>query len=150
MFQFHLYFQKKVTNIDFQDTLKFLVPKTETFEYLLKELPERVNLIHNKGIRLFEVTGSKITRIIQPSTSVRTVYSGNIVAEEILTEETNKDPEDKILNVLHGWSGMSSNQPLKFFGDPFRCLSKKVCNVPYKFSATKSTNKINRMNLYLL
>jgi len=126
------------------------VPKTETFEYLLKELPERVNLIHNKGIRLFEVTGSKITRIIQPSTSVRTVYSGNIVAEEILTEETNKDPEDKILNVLHGWSGMSSNQPLKFFGDPFRCLSKKVCNVPYKFSATKSTNKINRMNLYLL
>lgn len=51
--------------------------------------------------------------------------AGAFVAEEIRAEEAEKEPGDRILNVAHGWAAQKQ-PPVRYFGNPFRCLSKKV------------------------
>lgn len=86
-----------------------------------------MELVFNLGIRFLEVSGSKISRVIPKHTAVRTEFAGSVVAEEIHPEEANKQTGDRIINVAHAWSGKDGKQVLRYFGNPFRCISKKVC-----------------------
>merc|ERR1712137_399329 len=107
------------------ETVKLLVPKHEKMEYVLKLLPEHVKVVYNSGIRLMEVNGSKIIKAIANYASVNVSVAGSIVAEEIRPEEASKEPGDRIINVAHAWGGPEGKQTLRFFGNPFRCISKK-------------------------
>lgn len=100
------------------------VPKYENFEYVFKELPNHVDLKFNCGIRILEVVGSKINKLITNHVPVSLNCAGSFIAEEIHPEEASKETGDRIINVAHAWS--EGKQPLKYFGNPFRCLSKKV------------------------
>ncbi|CAI9095951.1 OLC1v1031998C1 [Oldenlandia corymbosa var. corymbosa] len=101
--------------------LKVKVPKTSTVEDVLKEVKTKVGekellTQSDAELRLFLVYEHKILKIFTLADKIENVY-GQLRAEEILEEEKNLGPNDRLIQVYH--FTMKSTYFITHFGEPF-------------------------------
>ncbi|KAI3938560.1 hypothetical protein MKW98_016065 [Papaver atlanticum] len=103
------------------DHLSIRLPKQSTVGDVINELKTKVELSHpNAELRFLEVFSQKISKILPPSEKIMHLndqyWSGTLRAEEILEEEENLGPEDRLISVCHFTKDANG---LKHFGEPF-------------------------------
>ncbi|KAI3866555.1 hypothetical protein MKX03_014826, partial [Papaver bracteatum] len=106
---------------DNTDHLSIRLPKQSTVGDVINELKTKVELSHpNAELRLLEVFSHKISKILPPSEKIMHLndqyWTGTLRAEEILEEEKNLGPEDRLISVCHFTKDANG---LKNFREPF-------------------------------
>ncbi|KAG8969651.1 hypothetical protein FRC03_001523 [Tulasnella sp. 419] len=114
-----------------ENTLSFLLPKTNMVHDLADQISKQVTLSPNTTgrIRIFEITkDGKYQRECNSSEMLGNLHDVEFYAEEIPREELEAREEDKIINVFH-----YSKEPARAHGVPFKFVLKPG----EKFTETK-------------
>ena len=112
-------------NTQLHQTLKILVSRNARFDSVCKKIEEKAPLELKRGIVLFEVVESKISRVVARSCPASTKLTGTLVAQEVRPEEADKQEGDRLLCVSHAYGGPDALLAPRPFGRPFRCLWRK-------------------------
>ncbi|CAI9095954.1 OLC1v1032001C1 [Oldenlandia corymbosa var. corymbosa] len=98
--------------------LKLRLLRQSTVKDLLEEIKAKVELSPNAELRLLELYDNKIRRIFPLETEIDSIFSYCYLrAEEVLEEEKNLGPHDRLIQVYHFAKGEVFF--VRTFGDPF-------------------------------
>ncbi|WCJ33065.1 Ubiquitin C-terminal hydrolase 13 [Euphorbia peplus] len=99
------------------------LPKQSNVGNVINELKTKVNLSHpNAELRLLEVFYHKIYKIFPPNEKIENINDKywTLRAEEILEEEKNLGPHDRMIHVYHFTKDGAQNlMQVQNFGEPF-------------------------------
>ncbi|KAH0451894.1 hypothetical protein IEQ34_019193 [Dendrobium chrysotoxum] len=98
------------------------LPKNSIVADVINDLKTKVELSHpNAELRLLEVFYHKIYKIFPPNEKIENINDQywTLRAEEILEEEKNLGPQDRLIHVYHFMKDQNQNQMVQNFGEPF-------------------------------